>query len=132
MIIVAKDKHDLTSKIQREDFEGSCMADIQMGEIRTLKQNARYWSGLIPATQNHLQRQDDILRDKEAIHEWLKIQRFGKKVDVINGVVIERCAKSRKMTTKQFAKYAEWAEIFAINELGVDPSEIDGLAREEG
>lgn len=125
MIIVAEDKAKFLRELEAVTFP--CMADIQEGEIRTLKQNARYWSSVIPATQNHLCRQDGQMRDPTAIHEWLKVQRFGKKIDVINGIVIERCAKSRKMTTRQFSKFSEWAEAFVISELGVDPVEIDGL-----
>ena len=129
MIIVASDKNDLANKISNQDIDGPCMADVSQGEIRTLKQNARYWAGLIPATQNHLYRQDGVTRDTNAIHEWFKQQRFGKKIDVINDVVVERCARSSKMSTKQFSKYADWAEAYAINELGVDPAEIDGMSR---
>lgn len=106
--------------------------DIEEGDIRTVSQNARYWAGVVTATQNKVERDLGIRYAKEAIHDMFKTERYGKKAVAINGKVYERCARSRKMTTKQFAKFAEWSENYAITELGVDPAEIDYHAREGG
>lgn len=103
--------------------------EIEEGDIRTIKQNARYWAGVVTATQNQVERDLGVKYSKEAIHDMFKTERFGKKSAAINGKVYERCARSSKMTTKQFAKFAEWSENYAISELGVDPAEIDFHAR---
>lgn len=99
--------------------------EIEQGDIRSIKANARYWAGVVTATQAHLDRTNQQKYSKEAIHHFFKIERYGKKVDQINGKIYEREARSSKMTPKQFAKFTEWAEAYAILELGVDPGEID-------
>lgn len=105
--------------------------EIEEGDIRTISQNSRYWAAIVPAIQRHLEQTLGEKHSKEAIHLFLKTERYGKKVDVVKGAVLERCARSSKMTVKQFAKYSVWAELYALNELGVDPAEIDYHARGE-
>lgn len=111
------------------NLEGPCAVDIEEGDIRTIKQNSRYWSGVVTATQATIERELGTKHTKEAVHEYFKRERYGVKVDTIGGKVIERSARSRKMTIKQFAKFTEWAEAHAITELGVDPADIDYHAR---
>ena len=94
-------------------------------DIRSIKANARYWARVVTAIQNKWSR-EGLNYTKEAIHEYLKLEKYGKRVDTINGKIVERSARSSKMTPKQFAKYAEWAEMFAIDVLNIDPAEIDG------
>lgn len=115
-----------------EDIMNSVMplsVDIQEGDIRTIKQNARYWAGVITGTQEHLEHQTGNHYSKEDIHNYFKTERYGKKVAEINGKVCERVARSSKMTVKQFAKFSEWAEAHAITVLGVPFELIDGYAR---
>jgi len=104
--------------------------EIEVGDIRSIKANARYWAGVVTATQAHYERQG-LKYSKEAIHHMFKIEVFGKKVEEINGKTYEREARSSKMSSKQFAKLSEQAEMIAIQDIGVDPAEIDFHASQE-
>lgn len=114
------------------NLPGPCAVEIAEGDIRTITQNSRYWAAIVPAVQAKLQQIYGTAYSKEAVHELMKLERFGKKVDVFGDKVVERCARSRKFTTKQFAKYSEWAEDWALTVLGVDPAEIDFHMKEGG
>lgn len=98
--------------------------EIEEGDIRSLKANSRYWAGVVTAVQNHYERQGKKY-SKEAIHHMFKVEVFGKKIEEINGKIYEREARSKRMTPKQFMKLTEKAEFIAINDIGVDPMEID-------
>jgi hypothetical protein len=104
--------------------------EIEEGDIRSIKANARYWAGVVTATQNHYERQGKKY-SKEAIHHMFKVEVFGKKIEEINGKIYEREARSKKMTPKQFMKLTEKAEFIAINDIGVDPAEIDFHASQD-
>lgn len=104
--------------------------EIEEGDIRTIKANARYWAGVVTATQAHYERQGKKYA-KEAIHHMFKVEVFGKKVEEINGKIYEREARSSKMSQKQFNRLSERAEIIAIQDIGVDPAEIDFHASQE-
>lgn len=127
MILTAQDKSQLVRKIHQANIEFPVVANIEHGDIRSTQANARYWAAIVTATQNHLERETGVKYAKEAIHHMFKVEKYGKKADEINGHIYERCARSSKFTVKQFAKFSEWAELYAIDTLGVDPIEIDGL-----
>jgi hypothetical protein len=104
--------------------------EIEAGDLRSIKANARYWAGVVTATQNHYERKGKKY-SKEAIHHMFKVEVFGKKIEEINGKIYEREARSKKMTPKQFMKLTEKAEFIAINDIGVDPAEIDYHASQD-
>lgn len=126
MILTAKDKSEYRRKLFQvvDEVEFPVVVNIEHGDIRSIQANKRYWAGLVSAIQRHFER-IGLRYSKEGIHLYLKIERYGKKAEVINGKVIEREARSSKMTPRQFAKFMDWAEVHAISELGVDPLEID-------
>jgi len=132
MIFAAENEAQLHLKLSKLETNYPCLVDIQEGELRTVKQNARYWAAIVAATQNHLGRQTGVQYSKNAIHDMFKTERYGKKIETINGKIYERCARSSKFSVIQFARFSEWAEAYAIDKLGVDPVEIDGLAEYEG
>jgi hypothetical protein len=127
MILTAKDLSEYRRKIVQatENIEFPVVVNIEHGDIRSVNSNRRYWAGVVTAIQNHLERETGQKHTKEAVHHFLKVERYGKRVDTINGKTYERVARSSKMTQKQFNQFAEWAEAYAISELGVDPLEID-------
>lgn len=107
--------------------ESNLIIEITEGDLRSVDANARYWVAVVTATQNHIERETGVKWTKEAIHNLFLVERYGQKTDTYNGKVYLRRARSSKMSVKQFAKFQEWAERYAIDELGVDPIEIDGL-----
>lgn len=127
MIVTAQNKDQLIKKLNQLSINFPVLIDVQEGEIRTIKQNARYWAAVVTATQNHIERETKVKWTREAIHNLFLVEKYGQKADTFHNKVYLRRARSSKMTTKQFAKFSEWAELYAIDELGVDPIEIDGL-----
>lgn len=102
--------------------------EIEEGDIRSIKANARYWAGVVTATQEFYERQG-AKYTKEMIHLMFKVEVFGKKMVEINGKVYEMDPRSRKMSKKQFMRLSEQAEVIAIRDIGVDPAEIDHHAQ---
>ncbi len=94
-------------------------------DVRTERQNARYWAGVITAAQRWIEQQEHRRLSKDVIHEWLKQERFGLRVEMIAGKVNHVPMRSRRWTKRQFANFAEWAEAYVINEWGVPVEWID-------
>lgn len=120
MQIQIKDQSDLKRKIilASGNLQYPCLIDIQAGELRTEKQNNRYWAGVVAGIQRYMKAQGET-HTQESIHEFLKQEKFGKKVIQIGDHVQEVSARSRKMSKKMFSEFSEWAEAYAIDELNI-------------
>jgi len=130
MILTAQSQDQLLRKLEKEEINYPVLVDIQEGELRSIQANKRYWAAVVAATQNHIERETGVKWTKEAIHNLFLVERFGQKADTFKNKVYLRRARTSKMSVKQFAKFQEWAEIYAIQELGVSAVEIDGLHEE--
>lgn len=122
MQLAIKDKGELKRKLVQaaDKFTYPCLVDIQEGDLRTHKQNKRYWACVVAGIQAYLKTQG-LNHTTESIHEFLKQERFGKKLVQIGDKAQEVSARSSRMSKKQFNAFAEWAEAFALDELNIPP-----------
>lgn len=120
MIITANNKGQFKRKAMQlaESLEYPVFAEIQHGDIRTVESNAYYWGVVVKSILRKLN-DDGYSYSATAIHEFLKIERFGKRIVQIGKQVQEVCARSSKMTSRQFNDFVQWAEAYAINDLEV-------------
>jgi len=125
--ITANSKESLIRKIEKANIEYPVVADIQSGDIRDHTANAYYWAVVVDAIRRYMKDQG-IDYSAEALHEFLKLQKYGKKIVQIGDIIHEVTARSRKFTKKQFSEFTQWAEAYAVDELKV-PSEY--FLREE-
>lgn len=79
---------------------------------RTRDQNARYWAilGIVESETGHTANE---------VHEWCKHEFLGFDVIEIFGARVEIPKSTTGLNTKQFAKYCERVEAWAVSELGV-------------
>ena len=102
-------------------------------EVRTAKQNRRYWGALVRAFCEWLAMPEGGGRtvSKELAHAYLKMEILGGQADVIAGKVVTAERHSRTLTKAQFADYVDRCEAHLI-ELGVPAEMIAGFAVESG
>lgn len=119
MIIEAKSLSDMQRKLGALEIKSwPVLIDVSQGDLRTINSNKRYWACIVSGIQRYMRAQD-MSYTKEAVHEFLKQERFGKKVVQVGERVQEVSARSSRMSRKQFADFAAWAEAFAIDDLGI-------------
>lgn len=107
-------------------LDGSHAVTIEpVEDIRTERANRFYWGAVITAAQQHLEF-EGLRYSKEALHEFLKRERYGYKPVAIKGSVQFVAARSSKMTKKQFAEFVQWAEVYVMDNWGVPPEMIEG------
>ena len=71
--------------------------------IRTLKQNARYWSLIVPLAGDYLSKTRDVPLSNEQVHYVLKSAFLGCEETELGLIPMD----SRTLTTAQFALYCE-------------------------
>lgn len=124
-------RQSLYKELSMLPLDGTFAVTIERAEdIRTDAQNRRYFAGVVTAIQAHIQHQEGRHVDKERIHDWLKSEYFGMDVESIGGTVKMVPKRSRKLGKREFGEYAEWAESYAMDKLGVPPDMIAGYAEE--
>ncbi len=98
-------------------------------DARTAKQNRRYWAAIVGSLQDWLEQREGFRRDREVIHEWLKCEHFGQRVETLRGRTLMVPAHSRNLSKSQFSEYVDASEARII-EMGVPPEMIEGYADE--
>ncbi len=116
MQIIAHNKTQIEKKL--DDIKYPAVVSVSEGNIRSVLSNRRYWGVVVKAIQQHAKDQG-LSYSKESLHEFLKQEKYGKKLIEINGHVQQVAARSSKMTDKQFSEFMEWAEAYAMTELNV-------------
>ena len=122
----------MRADVMRLPCDGTMRVIIQpIEEARSDAQNRRYWAAVIGAAQQWIAQQEGRTLAKDAIHEWLKQERFGLAVEMIGGKVQHIPRRTRSMSKREFAEFVDWAEAYVMQEWGVPAELIDGCHHEE-
>lgn len=115
----------MKADVMRLPCDGSIRVIVEpVEDARSDAQNRRYWA-LIGAAQDWIEQQEKRRLSKDTIHEWLKQERFGLAVEMINGKVQHVPKRTRTMSKREFGEYAEWAEHYMLDTWGVPAAMID-------
>ncbi len=93
-------------------------------DARTIEQNRYYWQCVVGGFVRWQETQGRAIH-KDAVHQYLKLQRWGHET-VIAGERVRWCeARSRDLSVEEFSEYIEWATAHLIDDLGM-PAEYMG------
>lgn len=85
-------------------------------DVRSVQANRYYWQCVVGGLQRCLEARGQT-PTREAVHEYLKRERWGEDVSIINNRVIYTPRRTRNLSPAQFAEYVEWATAHVV-ELG--------------
>lgn len=85
-------------------------------DVRSAQANRYYWRCVVGGLQRWLESRGQTPA-REAVHEYLKRERWGEDVSIINNRVIYTPRRTRNLSPAQFSEYVEWATAHVV-ELG--------------
>jgi len=107
------------------DYSKAWAVDVKPAkDVRTQKQNRHYWQCVVGGFVRWQEAQGRHL-DKEAVHAYLKLQRWGRDVVIAGERVRYADHGSRGVSVKEFGEYVDWATAHLIDELGMPPEYME-------